>query len=503
MRYFFGAALVLVLTPVGMVVYQDGALRQDMADNARNLYGNIASGLTQQMARLSKVKTAQSVSTGRGIASGSLKNANGFAPLPAASSLPGDKASLSGSNAQAADQAAEDNKNDVSVNVSMVDQAVSTLNGKIVADPHNPSLHNRLGLIYASVGELRLAEKQFNQAIDLSRQQLTDLNAAIVAKKESGKIDEASESMLAANQMELELSSAHSNLARVFEKLGQQSKVVAQLDQLNKDVVIGNGPSQAVAAVAAVTVPHPASSDGKPVKKASAELVTAFAKAQADLQSGRINEASQELHTVLGIDPDFAEAHEQLGTIALGGGNVPQALEELGRAAALNPNKASVHAALGVAYQYKGRVKEATAEFTRALALNPKDTSSAFNLGNAYAATNKTQDAINCYRKAIALSPNMAVAHNNLASLYSQKGSFDAAIKEFEATIALTPTMASAHYGLGLAYYRTGNHISAVREFKQALALNPALVDAHHKIALCERQSGQPRVHRHQDVAMR
>jgi tetratricopeptide (TPR) repeat protein len=390
-------------------------------------------------------------------------------------------------------------------NVSMVDQAVAVLSAQIARDPNNPALHNRLGLIYASVGELQRAESQFNQAIDRSREQLGALNSELTAKKEKGQIAQASQIMLEANQMELELSSAHSNLARVFEKLGQQSKVMAQLDQLNKDVIIGDGPSNAVkvAPVASVVKAVVAAPPVTSAKKISSELVVTLAKAQALIQAGRPNEATTQLRAVLAMDPGLAQAHEQLGSIALASGNVAQAIDELTRARDIAPNKAATRAALGIAYQYKGRLKEAIVEFRAALALNPKDCSSAFNLGNAYASIGKNNEATSCYQKAVAIDPNMAAAHNNLGSLYSIKGNHDSAVKEFESALALAPGMYSAHYGLGLALYRTQDYAAASREFKTALSLNPALVDAHNKIAMCDRQSGQTSKHLYQDVAMR
>ena len=511
---FFVGGIALVLTPAVMVFCQDASLRQQMCENVHTFSATVSAESTKFLKRLSSGQIGQSGGhlsqigqNGAAQSSGSGANSN--------LSLGNDEKSEKGSATQSESTANSENpargdnlsSTDMASNVSMVDQAVSVLTAQIAKDPNNASLHNRLGLIYASVGELKRAESQFNLAIDLSREQLAQLNTDLKAKKASGEIAQASQIMLTANQMELELSSAHSNLARVFEKLGQQSKVVAQLDQLNKDVVIGEGPIQA-AAVSPAVVARASSlnssiSGAADAPKVSPQLVASLAKAQALLQAGRPQEAVVQLRMVLSIDPNLAEAHEELGKIGLSCGNVPQAIEELTKARDLTPNKASVHAALGVAYQYKGRLKEAIGEFTRALALNNKDASSAFNLGNAYAAGNQNKEAIACYRKALAIEPKMAVAHNNLASLYSLNNNGEAAVKEFEAALSLAPGMPSAHYGLGLALYRMHDYAAASREFKAAVTLNPSLIDAHHKIAMCEKQGGRPARHLYQHVAMR
>ncbi len=501
-------AAALIVTPGVMVFCQDAALRQEMCEGVHNF----ASTVSLQAHKL--IKSASSAGSFSGTSGsdhiakvsddrqpGKHKNStNSTSSQNLATSAAGDAA-------PGASLAGGKNASDMASSVSMVDQAVSVLTAQIAKDPSNPALHNRLGLIYASVGEMRRAEAQFDQAVESSREKLQDLNAQLTEKKEAGQIAQASQLMLDINQIDLELSSAHSNLARVFEKLGQQSKVVAQLEQLNKDVVIGEGPGS-VTVSPVVTAPKPIAiktagpSDSGP-KKVSVQLVATVAKAHALLQAGRVSEATPLLKAAITMDPSLVDAREQLGTISLSQGNFGQAVEQLSRARDLAPNKASIHAELGVAYQYKGKIKEAIAEFARAVALNPKDASSAFNLGNAYAAQGKNDDAISCYKKAAAIDPNMAVAHNNLGSLYSIKGNYEAAAREFESALTLAPKMDSAHYGLGLALYHTQDFGAASREFQAALALNPNLVDAHQKIALCQRQSGQLSKHMYQDVAMR
>lgn len=370
------------------------------------------------------------------------------------------------------------------ISVSLVDKAVEMLSTQIDQDPHNPSLHNRLGLIYAEMGELNQAENQFKQAIELARIGLATNRQEVAAKKDQGDLNEASTLMLAASQNELELSAAHSNLARVYEKLGQQSNVVGQLEQLNHDVVIGNGMAQATI---------DAASGKKSNSKASPEIVTGLAKSEALMHVGRFPEAMQLLRRVLSLDPNIAEAHEKLGQAALNSGNTFVAVQELKRACDLDPGSATAHSALGLAYQFRTRSHEAIEEFNKALALNPKDAISAFNLGNIYAHMGQIGDAQRYYRLALKNDPRMAVAHNNLASLYSMQGIYEAAVSEFEESLALAPNMVSAHYGLGVALFNMQDYVAASQEFKKSLALNPNLADAQAKIQVCARKLGQSR----------
>ncbi len=382
-------------------------------------------------------------------------------------------------------------------NVKMIDEAVKMLEGQIAQNPKDASLHNRLGLIYAELGELGQAEAQFTQAIQIARTEIAEGRQSLEAKKAAGEFADASQLMLSNSKNALELSTAHSNLARVFEKLGQQSKVVAQLEQLNRDVRIGEGITGGVSGSSAMSplaqgLAGSTKSDTVGKNKASMRVVEGMARAEALMQAHLLPQAMHEWKQIVEIDPTIAEAHEKLGTAALSSGNIALATQELKKAAQLIPGKASIHAALGICYQCRTRNKEAIDEFNKALALNPKDAQTSFNLGNAYAALGQNKDARRCYLQAIAIRPEMAVAHNNLATLYSLSGNYDQAIEQFEHTLSLAPNMASAHYGLGLAFYNKSEFDKAVREFKIALAINPALVDAHTKIELCHhRNNGQ------------
>ncbi|MBP9090440.1 tetratricopeptide repeat protein [bacterium] len=370
-------------------------------------------------------------------------------------------------------------------NVKLVDEAVKLLLGQIEANPKDPSLHNRLGLIYAELGELSQAENQFKQAIAIARAGVSESKQAVVANQAIGQLTLASESMLKGSQAELELSTAHSNLARVYEKLGQQSKVVAQLEQLNQDVRINGNLAQSLGLSAGKAA------TSRNTVKSSAEIVDGMAKAEALMQAHMLPQAMAQWKQVLAIDPSIAEAHEKLGKAALSSGNIFLATQELKQAAQLEPDKATVHASLGICYQCRNKNQEAIEEFNKALAIDPSDALTAFNLGNAFAAQGNNTDARRLFQQAIKLKPEMAVAHNNLATVLSFEGQYDQAIEQFEHTLSLAPNMASAHYGLGLARFNKHDYTNAAHEFRIALQINPNLIDAHSKIELCQRLNGK------------
>jgi len=459
---FVLAGVSLVVVPGVYFVCQDSAKRSDLLSLSSGIsnsaFGNLFKKAPAKSEAISPNSSALQAGAGSGLESGIGANAK-VKPIL--------------------------NAGVTASNVKLVDEAVKLLVGQIEANPKDPSLHNRLGLIYAELGELSQAENQFKQAIEIARLGVNESKQAVDSNKASGQLALASEAMLKGSQAELELSTAHSNLARVYEKLGQQSKVVAQLEQLNQDVRINGSLAQSLGLGAGK------SATAKNSVKSSVEIVDGMAKAEALMQAHMLPQAMAQWKHVLSLDSTIAEAHEKLGRAALSSGNIFLAIQELKQAAQLEPRKAAIHSSLGMCYQYRNKNKEAIEEFNKALAIEPKDALSAFNLGNAYAALGQNKDARRVYQQAIQIKPEMAVAHNNLATVLSMDGQYEQAIEQFAYTLSLAPNMASAHYGLGLAQFNTHDYTNAAREFKIALAINPDLIDAHTKIEMCHRLNGQ------------
>ncbi len=72
-------------------------------------------------------------------------------------------------------------------------------------------------------------------------------------------------------------------------------------------------------------------------------------------QLGRIDEEIDHLEQAVRLQPDFAPAHLNLGTLRLMQGDAEAAEQSLKRAIALEPNMATAHANLGMLYQRTGR----------------------------------------------------------------------------------------------------------------------------------------------------
>ncbi|MBX9671537.1 MAG: tetratricopeptide repeat protein [Candidatus Obscuribacterales bacterium] len=378
--------------------------------------------------------------------------------------------------------------------IKLVDATVRSLLNQLTKNPSDPGLHNRIGLIYAELGEPHSAITHFEESIKVSRERIKALTLQSKELLKKDEIDKASQCMLDISDINVQLAAAHSSLARVYEQLGKSDRVIAQLNELSKDISLSKVPkSQSVA----TRESSPAIQAGTTISanRLDSETAALLARADALRQAGRNLEAMQEYKRLSMRLPNFALVHKELGLTALSMRNVWMAQEELAKAAQLNTADATTHSALGSIYRELGQSDKATQEFEKALKYDPKEVSAAFSLGNLYADQGQYDKAIASFQRALTTRPDFALAHNNLATMYSFSGDYANAIREFRQAIALSPNMASAHYGLGIACLNEKHFGESARAFKRAIVLNPNLLDAHSKLEIAQkRMRNQPRI---------
>jgi len=367
--------------------------------------------------------------------------------------------------------------------IKLMDTTVKSLLSSVSKNPTDPTLHNRLGLIYAELGEPHSAVTHFEESISNSRDRIKALTVQSNQFQASGNIEKASNCMLEISSLNVQLAAAHSSLARVYEQLGKSDRVMAQLTELSKDISL-SGSMKQQAAQTGITAGTAISAN-----RLDSETAVQLARADAFRQAGRNLEAMQEYKRLAERVPNLAIAHKELGMTALSMRNLWLAKEELTKASALNSADATTHSALGNIYAQMGERDKAVSEYESALSCNPKEVTASFNLGNIYADSGSYDKAISAFKKTVAGRPDFALAHNNLATMFSFNGDNAGAEREFRQAIALDPNMASAHYGLGIACLNLKNYNESARAFKRALALNPDLIDASSKLELAQKRA--------------
>ena len=102
-------------------------------------------------------------------------------------------------------------------------------------------------------------------------------------------------------------------------------------------------------------------------------------------------------------------------------GKYDEAIEYYKKAIGINPDFAAAHANLGVTYMNKGNLDEALVSLQKALALDAQNAGTQYNLGLVYDKMGKTDKAIGAYEKSIAINSSFASAYQNLGIAYFDK----------------------------------------------------------------------------------
>ncbi len=230
------------------------------------------------------------------------------------------------------------------------------------------------------------------------------------------------------------------------------------------------------------------------------------------------------------LQPDFAEAHNNLGLVYLQSGDDPRAIAAFREAIRHRPDFAGAHANLGATLTATSAVESVT-ELEKAVALQPGLLRAQFNLAIAYGSSPKhgTVQEIAQLRKVLALDANYPRASFSLGKALLRGGKIPEAVSLLERAAQLEPGFGEALYQLGLALTRAGRAgeaaerlragrelIAAARidetvlldmkegkaaldsgafdlalaKFRQALREKPGLAEAHYHLGLTLARKG-------------
>ncbi len=193
----------------------------------------------------------------------------------------------------------------------------------------------------------------------------------------------------------------------------------------------------------------------------------------------------------LAVNPDFFDAHNDLGTILTLFGRHEEALEHRKKAILLNPGSAEACWNLGISYQAMGQLQEAIDLYKKALRIKPNYAEALCSLGLAMAQKDQHEEAIALYRQALALKPDYPEAHNNLGIQLALTDKLEQAIEHYNEALKIRPNFADAHENLGLALVQAGRIGEGIERYRKALSIKPNYIEAHNNLALALAQTGR------------
>jgi Flp pilus assembly protein TadD len=173
----------------------------------------------------------------------------------------------------------------------------------------------------------------------------------------------------------------------------------------------------------------------------------------------------------------------RLGTLLTRSGDTTRARAAFERALALQPDLAEASNDLGALLAQGADIEGAIARFRAALAATPDYPDALNNLGYALLLTGHEAEARPLYEKALALQPDFPEALNNLGLLLGRAGDLDGAERYFRDALKRRADYGDAANNLALVLVARGQTDAAVRLLETFLQTSPQFEDAYVTLA--------------------
>ena len=324
------------------------------------------------------------------------------------------------------------------------------------AQPAHPDASHNLGVLLVSVNKVKLALPLFKTALEANP-----------------KIEQFWLSYIDALMKESQFTKAKKILEKAKKKgLALEKLIVleAQLTSINEPEKVGDlSPSQEQLSN---LLDHYQNGQSHNAEKLAISLTKKFPKHQFGWKvlgavmkkTGRVSESLVASQKSVQINPQDAEAHNNIGNTLKELGRLDEAEVCYKHAIALKPNSAMAHSNLGSVLHDLGRLEEAKASCKQAIAIKPDYARGHSNLANTLKELGRLNEAEAAYRQSIELQPDYAISHNNLGVTLQELGRFEDAIASHKKAISLTPDYSEAYNDLGIALLNIGRHQEALRE---------------------------------------
>jgi tetratricopeptide (TPR) repeat protein len=160
---------------------------------------------------------------------------------------------------------------------------------------------------------------------------------------------------------------------------------------------------------------------------------------------GLTRDAEQFWKVAIARDPDYAEAHHNLGVVHFNRNDLDGAARCFERALAVAPGHPQALNNLGAVLMKQERFAKAEPLLKRAVALDPGNAEAHNNLGLALMELGQLDEARASFDRALAVKPRLAEALASRGKLCIESGELDAAIGFLDAAIEAKPDFGAAY----------------------------------------------------------
>lgn len=207
------------------------------------------------------------------------------------------------------------------------------------------------------------------------------------------------------------------------------------------------------------------------------------AKAEELFNRNQLGEADALFAEISRAAPADVESLVMRGLIHRKQGLLREAEELCRRALKLKPDFAWAHQVLGTALQSQGNLAQAISCYQRAIQLKPDFADACYLLANAQRESDALREAAASYRQAIKLQPDFVEALCNLGAVLTALGDVQEAARVLSKANTLRPNTPQILSNLGNILQRDGRNAEALEKYQRALQLSPDSLDAISNVA--------------------
>jgi predicted O-linked N-acetylglucosamine transferase (SPINDLY family) len=206
---------------------------------------------------------------------------------------------------------------------------------------------------------------------------------------------------------------------------------------------------------------------------------------------GRLDEAEKSYRKAIAVNPGFAMAHYNLGSVLMSRSLHGEAADSFRRAIAANPRLAEAHVNLGNAFRETGKPDEAEISYRKAIAIRSDLPVAHYNLGNILLEKGRPNEAAECYERALSVHPGYHEARLNLGAVLRDLGRPEEAAACYELALKEQPENPDVLVNLGAALRDLGRASDAESRYRKALELAPGFALAHFNLGNALRDLGR------------
>ncbi len=197
------------------------------------------------------------------------------------------------------------------------------------------------------------------------------------------------------------------------------------------------------------------------------------------------------LEAAIKHQPDFVDAHNNLGNVLKAQGDFIRAEAAYRHAIELAPMTFDAHFNLGIVLEAMGRPGEARDAYNKALDIQPDFLPAYLNTGNALKALGKLDEALEHYRWVLEVEPRNVDALNNMGAAFYELRQFDDAEPTYRKALEIDSEHAETLYNLGVLLQEVERFEDAVDAYQRAVTARPHYVECHVNLGYTMHQLGR------------